>query len=277
MADWENEEFEGGMLESDPTEVLNRKVTPVFFLIDVSGSMSGSKIGTVNSAMKEIMKDLSELDDVSFELRYAVLSFGSDCVWETGEKGLVPCDGSWKQLSANGLTYFNTACKMLKEKLSGKHGFFKFASGKTITPPVLILLTDGYANDGDENGLDGVEVLKANHYFKSSFKAAIAIGENANMQLCENFTCKKADVEKAAVWTAYNAKALRAILDVVVRSSVAVSSSNTSDVNGTMKNPEECEVNQGGLIDEVENQFKGNEDLTESANCAENKDITWDD
>jgi len=158
MADWD-ETIEGGMIESPEqrTEEINRKVTPVFFLIDVSGSMSGKKIDIVNNSMEAIMRDLSDMDSADFDLRFAVLSFETNCVWVTGDK-LQPCDGEWDALETGSLTYFNTACRELKEKLSGRHGFFNFATGKTITPPVIILLTDGYANDGDADGKDGIEL-----------------------------------------------------------------------------------------------------------------------
>ena len=39
------------------------RTLPVFLLVDVSGSMSGEKIGTVNTAIKEMSKRLPASDD----------------------------------------------------------------------------------------------------------------------------------------------------------------------------------------------------------------------
>ena len=269
MADWDNYE-EGGMIGSEEqrTEEVNRKVTPVFFLIDVSGSMDGKKIDIVNNSMEAIMRDLSNMDSADFDLRFAVLSFETNCVWETGDS-LIKCNGDWQPLETGSLTYFNTACRELKEKLSGKHGFFNFATGKTITPPVIVLLTDGFANDGDTDGKDGIEELKKNKYFNGSYKLAIAIGDDANQQLCINFTG-----DKELVFTAYNEKALRGLLDAVIKGSIVVSSSGTSDVNSGSKNPDAIAPDTTNLKTVLHSEMASNPDLEESVNIAGKED--WD-
>lgn len=222
--DWDDMPTGGMADEFKVDEVAGRKITPVFFLIDTSGSMSGAKIGTVNAAMEDIVKDLADFDSPDSEIRFAVLSFSSGCNWETGESGLIPCGGDWNDLTAGGLTYFNAACRELKAKMSGKNGFFKFAAGRSITPPVVILLTDGFANDGSSSGDEGVAELSQNKYYQGSIKLAIAIGDDANLKLCENFTG-----DKETVFTVYTSGVLKKLLKEVAQRSVAVSSSGTSD------------------------------------------------
>ena len=256
--DWNDldEIKEGGMIEDDPMEPINRKVTPIFFLIDVSGSMTGRKIDIVNQSMEQIMHDLADMNNsADFDLRFAVLSFGTNCIWETGDS-LQQCTGDWNHLGADGLTYFNTACRELREKLSSKHGFFNFATGKTITPPVIILLTDGYANE--------------NKYFKGSFKLAIAIGDDANQTLCKNFTG-----DNELVFTAYTSKALQGLLNAVIKGSVVVSSSGTSNPNPDgNQEPDMFEPNKEYLKDVLTSEIDSNPDLDESVNSADN--IIWD-
>lgn len=265
----ELEELKGGMIEEDKPECINRRITPIFFLIDNSMSMEGVKMGTVNTAMEEIMNDLKNFNNADTELRFAVLSFGIECTWETGDTALVTCDGIWNELSvANvGLTCFNTACLELKEKLSGTHGFFKFAAGKTITPPVLVLMTDGNANDGNRDGETGIAELQKNKYYRGSYKVAIAIGSEANQKLCENFTG-----DKELVYTAYNALALKKILEGVVKCSVAVSSSGTSDTQ-IIQNPDPVAPDSRNLKNVLENEFDTDE-LTEINIPVEETD--WD-
>lgn len=260
-----NDIFSGGMLDSPDyqTDVISAlKVTPIFFIIDISQSMAGRKIGIVNSTMEEIMNELSNFNSSDAEIRFSVLSFGTNCTWETGEQGLIPCDGFWKDLSVDGLTYFNTACRELKQKLSGSHGFFKFAAGRTITPPVLILLTDGYANDGNDiNGDAGIEELKKNKYFRGSYRIAIAIGEGANQKLCENFTG-----DKELVYTTHNASALQKLLNVVVKGSVTVSSSGVSQLNSSVTEFDTVAPSTDFLKNQVQNEIKADKELTDNFN-----------
>ncbi|MBR1592028.1 MAG: VWA domain-containing protein [Ruminococcus sp.] len=242
----------GGMIDNMPVnEIAGRRITPVIFMIDVSGSMSGSKIRTVNSAMQDIVNDLSNFSNSDSEIRYAVMSFTDSCKWETGEQGLIQCDGLWQDLSTYGGTSFNQACLVLKDRMSGKkeNGLFKFASGKTITPPVVILLTDGYPTDGDANGMTGISELRKNKYFQGSYKVAIAIGDDANLILCRNFT-----EDEELVYTVYSSKVLEAVLKAVVKNSVSVSSSGASDIS-TVKNPNEFSVNTEQLAGAIKNEI----------------------
>lgn len=276
MTTWDEFE-EGGMIELDENRAceVNRKVTPVFFLIDVSESMTGEKIDTVNRAMKGIMHDLGELYSADYDIRYAVLSFGSDCKWETGENELIMCDGEWADLSTcDGESDFNTACRMLKEKLSVKHNsFFYFANGKTITPPVIILLTDGFVNNDDP---DGLKELNTNRYFRGSFKIAIAIGENANLKLCENFTGNK-----ETVWTAYNQNTLEKILKAIATASIYCTGDAPMD-DEEDKDSEITESEIQKLKEAIKSEFESdftdesNESLVDDGIIPINNGETWD-
>lgn len=67
-----------------------RKVMTLFYVVDTSGSMCGSKIGSVNSAMEEaITSDLPEIsaanDDA--EIKVAIMQFSSGCSWITPQSG----------------------------------------------------------------------------------------------------------------------------------------------------------------------------------------------
>ena len=205
MADWDN------------YEEVNHKVTHVIFLIDVSENMKGKKIDVVNNTMESIVRELSEKDSADFDLHFAVLSFETDCTWVTGNS-LIPCDMGWQLPKTGTFTSFNTACRELNEKLSGKEGgFFNFAVGKTITPPIIVLLNAGYATDGNPDGKDGIKELKKNKYFKEAYKLAIAIGDNANQQLCINFTG-----DEEFVYTAYNEKAFMSLIYGAFKDSIFV-------------------------------------------------------
>ena len=61
----------------DKVVEIPRRTMVLFFLVDVSGSMFGSKIGTVNVAIEEIvpeLKDLSE-NNADAQIKIATLAF----------------------------------------------------------------------------------------------------------------------------------------------------------------------------------------------------------
>lgn len=45
----------------DNAEEIAKKSMVLFFVIDCSGSMSGSKIGTVNSVMEELIPEIRDI------------------------------------------------------------------------------------------------------------------------------------------------------------------------------------------------------------------------
>lgn len=68
-----------------------RKVMTLFYLVDASGSMSGSKIGTVNAAMEEcipLLKEVAAANDDA-EIKVAILQFSSGNSWITPASGPV--------------------------------------------------------------------------------------------------------------------------------------------------------------------------------------------
>lgn len=63
-----------------------RRVMTLFYIIDTSESMSGSRIGTVNGAMEEcrdLLKEIAKANDDA-EIKVAVMQFSSGCYWITG-------------------------------------------------------------------------------------------------------------------------------------------------------------------------------------------------
>ena len=92
-----------------------RKVMTLFYVVDTSGSMCGSKIGSVNSAMEEaITSDLPEIsaanDDA--EIKVAIMQFSSGCSWITPQSGPIAIgDVIWNDLNAGGVTDLGAACK----------------------------------------------------------------------------------------------------------------------------------------------------------------------
>ena len=130
-----------------------RKVMTLFYLVDTSGSMSGSRIGTVNAAMEEcipLLKEIAVANDDA-EIKVAILQFSSGCSWVTPVSGPVGLDDIiWNDLQAGGMTEFGGALLELDKKLS-RNEYLNSQTGAYA--PVILLLSDGGPTDNWENGL----------------------------------------------------------------------------------------------------------------------------
>lgn len=169
-------------LLDDVVEVPRRTMT-LFFMIDTSGSMKGSKIGTVNDAIDNILPIINDISSSNpdAEIRVAALEFSSGTRWLYDEPKLAS-DFKWRDVEASGLTSLGEACVELNNKLS-RNGFMKTASGSFA--PAIILLSDGGPTDDYDSGLNK---LKSNNWFKAAIKIAIAIGDGADLAVLEKFT-----------------------------------------------------------------------------------------
>lgn len=162
-----------------------RKVMTIFYLVDTSGSMSGTRIGTVNAAMEEcipILKEVAAANDDA-EIKVAIMQFSSGCSWVTPTSGPVSLDDIiWNDLQAGGMTEFGGALTELDKKLS-RNEFLNSQTGAYA--PVILLLSDGGPTDNWEKSLDN---LKQNNWFKHAIKIAIDIESGSDRTVLAKFT-----------------------------------------------------------------------------------------
>ena len=165
-------------------EGIKKRTATIFFLIDCSGSMSGTKIGSVNHAMGETIPEMCKLveDSADARLDVAVLKFSQGATWMNS----LPEEVSafrWNNIDAYGVTDFGCALRMLDEKLNKDNGFMKNASESFA--PAFILMSDGQPTYEYRSAL---EKLKRNGGFKYGTKTAIAIGDDADKKALAEFT-----------------------------------------------------------------------------------------
>jgi uncharacterized protein YegL len=215
---------------TDIVEIPRRTMT-LFFLIDSSGSMAGSKIGAVNGAIEEALPMLRELseENADAQIKVAALKFSDGVQWLTPAGPIEPGQLHWMPIYANGQTDLGAACEELNAKLSTK-AFMKEATGSYA--PAIFLLSDGAPTDDWERGL---EALRGNNWFKAAVKAAVAIGEDADTDMLSEFT------------GAHEAVLKKVIKFVSVRASQVASKS----------------ANAGALADDAQKQVDLNEALQE--------------
>lgn len=198
---------------------IPRKVMTLFYLVDTSGSMSGAKIGALNTAVRETLPIIEEISKSNSDskIKIAVLEFSSGCEWMYPAPQEIE-SFEWRDLQAGGLTSLGEAYDNLNQQLSHSHGFMMEATGSFA--PVIILLSDGAPTDHPEHAL---EKLKTNNWFKVATKVAIAIGDDCIKSTLIDFTGNN-----EAVLTVHNVDELKKIIRMVSVTASRVNSKNTS-------------------------------------------------
>ena len=196
----------------DDAEEIAKKSMVLFFLIDCSGSMHGSKIGTINSVMEELIPEIRGIGGADADIKLAVMKFSSGCEWMYDAPVSVE-DFEWTNLDADGVTDLGAAFSALAGKLSRN----EFMSSPSLSfAPVMLLLSDGYPTDNFEKGL---AELQQNKWYSAGIKAAVAIGEEADHEILARFTGNP-----DSVVTANNGEALAKLIKFVAVTSSQIGS-----------------------------------------------------
>lgn len=165
--------------------VVLKKVLPIIYVVDVSGSMMGDKIATVNEAMHESMNVLKEVseDNADADIKVGVLKFSSGAQWVT-KTGLVSLeDFYWNDLQATGVTDLGMALNELNEKMT-RSSWLVSETGFCL--PVFIFMSDGGPTDNWQKAF--ANISSTNRWFKEGRKIAIAIGDEADEDVLKELT-----------------------------------------------------------------------------------------
>ena len=227
----------------DTMEPAKKSMT-IFFLIDVSGSMKGTKIGSLNGTMEELLPSLIGVGEASTDVKIAIMKFSTDVEWVTPEPVRIEEYQYWNRLEAEGLTFMGDAFLELSKKLSRS----SFLNSPSISfAPVIFLLSDGSPNDDWKKGL---ETLKQNKWFQHGLKIALGIGSKVNMDVLRAFTGN----DELAV-QAKNADQLRELIKLLAVTSSQIGSRSLALVdNGGGQQPGEEVVamaKQQVLVEEI--------------------------
>jgi uncharacterized protein YegL len=217
-----------GKYDAGKVEGVSRRTMVLFFLIDKSISMFGTKIEQVNDAMDEVIPDLRELSRSNTEasVKIAAITFSTGAEWMYP----TPIDVEefrWKHISASGVTDLGEALNMLNEKLSTDE-FMTDAAGSYA--PAIFLLSDGQPNDDWRMALEN---LKKNNWYKHALKAAVAIGDDVDKDMLAKFTGNKDTVLKV------EPEALKQVIKFVSVTSSQIGSKSTGAGQGSKTKQEE--------------------------------------
>jgi uncharacterized protein YegL len=234
------------MAKYDEVEGIVRRQMVLFFIIDTSGSMAGTKIGAVNTAIREVLPELKDIGGSDVELKIACLKFSSGCEWMQPTPFAVE-NFQWNNVDAEGVTDLGAACKELASKMHRTE--FLIAPAASVAP-ALFLMSDGDATD-DYHG--GLTELQGNQWFKYAIKVAVAIGNDANMDELAKFT---GNIE--AVLKVHTPEALKKMIRFVSVTSSKIGSKSQPMQDGKI------ESKQDAMIDQIKDIKQAEPDWSDS-------------
>lgn len=208
-------------------EGIARQELNVLFVVDSSGSMEGEKIGAVNSAIRDVMSIMPEIQEDTSDavIKISALKFSDKPEWIFPEPKDIS-DFRWTDLSADGGTDLSAAYDKLALWLSKKSNGGQMPDIGGVAP-IIILMTDGLPTSYDwETHLDA---LKKKGWFKVALKYALSIGIDGDeaMAVLKKFTGNPETVLKV-----HTAEALRKVIKVIAVTASKVKSSSGSVGSG---------------------------------------------
>ena len=150
------------------------------FLADCSGSMYGDRIEVLNDAIDSVIPHMKSVanENPQAQVYVRALKFSNGAQWHVSQPTPVE-EFRWEPLEADGGTDMGKAFLMVADALK-----IPPMTARSLAP-VLVLLTDGQPTD-DVNA--GLNALFNADWGKKAVRVAIAIGDDADMSVLQQFT-----------------------------------------------------------------------------------------
>lgn len=187
-------------------ESFPHRTMVLFFLVEISSSIDGEKIGSLNVNIQELILYITDAsaDNTDAQTKIAILEYSTNVEW-IYPSPIETENFQWFDLQAGGSSNLGETCVELNKKLSHSHGFMNEDGGMFV--PIIILFS---GSDPTDDYKQGLEQLKNNNLFKASIKIAIAIGDDANRNVLAEFTGTE-----EAVLTVHNKERLKQIISYI--------------------------------------------------------------
>ena len=202
----------------DPAKFTSAKAKPlpVVLLLDVSGSMGGEKIQSVNESVKDMLETFRSTENSETEIDVAIITFGAEV--KLHQALASASDINWRDLSSAGSTPLGTALKMAKAMIDDKD-----VVPSRAYRPTVVLVSDGQPTDDWEKPL---EAFIANGRSAKCDRMAMCIGADADEVVLRKFI----DGTNNSLFYAGNAKQLRDFFKFVTMSVTIRSKSQKPDI-----------------------------------------------
>ncbi|MEI7839882.1 MAG: VWA domain-containing protein [Methylococcaceae bacterium] len=170
-------------LKKRPGGELATRPLHFIWIADCSYSMEGNKIQGLNHAIREAIPAMQNVaaDNVNAEVLVRAVKFSNGAKWHVAEATPVE-DFKWQDLHVDGMTDMGAAFRLVADQLKMP------PMTERGLPPVLVLISDGQPTDDFESGL---KELMALPWGKKAVRIGIAIGEDADMEVLQQFIGNK--------------------------------------------------------------------------------------
>lgn len=162
----------GGEIASRPLHFI--------WIADCSGSMKvEGKIQALNTAIREAIPHMRETarENPNAQVLVRAVKFSNGAHWHIAQPTPIE-EFEWIDLNAEGETDMGKALKLVAEQLKIP------PMAERALPPVLVLVSDGQPTDDFASGLKALLDLP---WGKKAVRIAIAIGEDADLEVLQRF------------------------------------------------------------------------------------------
>ena len=170
-----------GLIDLGREMKISQRPLDIIYAIDISGSMEGAKIQSVNNAMHELEHMLKEeaQKNPTAQVNVRVMTFGDVAArWHVGRTEIEQF--RYQDINdVEGCTPFGAALNVLCDAVDNSK------MPKRGLKPIIVLLSDGMPTDTWEPNLDRLLKLP---WGNKALKIAIAIGKDADKSVLSRFT-----------------------------------------------------------------------------------------
>ncbi|MCH5165490.1 MAG: VWA domain-containing protein [Clostridiales bacterium] len=159
------------------------RALPVFLLVDISGSMRGEKIETVNVALKEMINSFKKIENPIGVIELCIITFGDQKAQVVKPLSKI-LDTDQFEFSAGGSTPMGKAFDVVSDMIED----YEIVSRRAYTPTIVLISDgnptdfDGYSSTMKDDDIYEWEALKRLQYgIRSSKATRLAMGIGADM------------------------------------------------------------------------------------------------
>lgn len=165
------------------------RALPVFLLLDVSGSMAGQKIGTVNVALKEMIDNFRNIENPKGIVELCLITFGGNRAEVIRPLSKIGPNDAYN-LDASG----NTPMGMSFDKVVEMIEDYDIVSSRSYVP-TIVLISDGNPTDYDAAGKTVEEIMNWDRMVNihtaprtsKAMRLAMGIGDDLNINVLKAF------------------------------------------------------------------------------------------
>lgn len=170
---------------ADKTCNYKRMQVPIVFIVDSSDSMCGSKVGSLNDSMENLISLFSMKDQEDpYALGYITcLAYGDKAYW-LDNASYKTSEFIWKGISGEGKCNVTKAFELLKKD-------FKNLFEKKHYDPILILISASKSIDNFEHI---IQELSDYYEYEYAIRIGIAIGNDADYELLKKFASSEDNI-----------------------------------------------------------------------------------